>query len=105
MTAVRSFLRIQPKPGKREHLIRFYADNRIIEIAVERGLSDGGELLIPADPDAPLVVTCTWPSREHYAEWVSSRPAAAGDLADLVELPDSGLPAGDLFDIEAVIHP
>lgn len=88
----------------RDALVAFYAANRIIELAVERGLSDGGELLVPAEPDAPLVVTCTWPSRDNYDEWVRTRPTSVSGLADLVELPEGGLPAGDLYDIESTVH-
>ncbi|MFB7893606.1 hypothetical protein ACFC1I_15500 [Microbacterium sp. NPDC056044] len=100
MTAqVRSFLYLQPRDGYRDAVVAFYREHRIIELAVERGLCCHGELVIPDDPDARLLVTCTWPSREAYAEWVENRPRGAEGLAEMLVLPEGGLPPGLLAEI------
>lgn len=96
---VRSMLHIQPLPGRRDDVIAYYRDHRIIELAVERGLCTHGELIVPADEAAALVVTCTWPSRAHYAAWADARPASVEGLKDLLHLPRGTLAAGELFDI------
>lgn len=90
---VRTILTVVPRPGCRDAVIEAYRTHRIIETAVEGGGCLRGELLVPDDPHAPLLVVCAWRSRAAYADWVAHRPASASALDGLIEAP-GGLPAG-----------
>ncbi len=68
----RSLLFMQPRPGCREELVATFDRLRIPQTALEQPGCLSVEMQVPADEDAPVLVTALWADRDAYGGWLDN---------------------------------
>lgn len=98
--AVRSLLSIQAKPGMQRRLVETF---HRIDVAGHAMLQDGClgvELLVPPDPEAPIVVIALWRDRLAYEGWLTN-PWRAYSTAEIAPFVGDEPAAGLVFEVAA----
>jgi quinol monooxygenase YgiN len=95
---VRSLLSIQAKPGMRQHLVDSFFRIDVPGHAMRQDGCLAVELLLPPDPDGPVVVTALWRDRAAYLGWLAN-PWRAHSTADIAPYVEDEPAAGELFEV------
>ncbi len=88
-----SVLRLEPRAGSEEALVRAYVELEVFQRASEGGGMRSGRLLEPIEPGQPFLVIAEWDDACDYERWLSSpvREELGGTIsALLVDAPAAG---------------
>ena len=99
LTMVRSVLYLQPRGGAHDALADYYRRHDVLATAVRAAGCRATELQIPLDGAGPALVTALWDDEAAYQGWIDHelRGANAGELLELVEVGDEGVPSGQVY--------